>query len=222
VKQPWWAYGLWILAAGAVGLLVSSLFSSVLHVPRNGFLVPYTVIVGAFLDGYRRWSKVDISQYMRHHWGWGFIGAVMVSMVMVVGVLQQPASPRPHGVELLFALVWAGVIYGTLDALLLTVMPVLAIQHMWEQLGIRQHWWGRLASAVAALAASLFVTAAYHWGYAEFRGPGVVQPLIGNALITLGYLLTMHPVTPVVAHVAMHIAAVMHGMESTVQLPPHY
>ena len=56
----------------------------------------------------------------------------------------------------------------------------------------------------------------------EFQGDAIMQPLIGNAIITLGYLLTANPITPIVAHVAMHIAAVLWGMETTVQLPPHY
>jgi hypothetical protein len=56
----------------------------------------------------------------------------------------------------------------------------------------------------------------------EFRGPGPVAPSPGNALITVGYLLTTNLMTPVIAHMAMHVAAVLHGMETTVQLPPHY
>ena len=92
-------------------------------------------------------------------------------------------------------------------------------------------WWahllwvlaaGGVRVMVSALATSLFVTAAYHWGYMEFRGPAPVAPLLGNALITVGYLLTTNLMTPVIAHMAMHIAAVLHGMETTVQLPPHY
>ena len=97
---------MWIIAAGIIGLVVSAIFSDILLLPRNGFLVLYVIIVVLFLYGY----------------------------------------------------VW------------------------WE----------------------------------------VVQPLIGNAMITVGYLLTSHPTTPIGVHVAMHIAAVLHGMETTVQLPPHY
>jgi hypothetical protein len=63
-----------------------------------------------------------------------------------------------------------------------------------------------------ALGASLFVTALYHWGYTAFRGHAVLQPLIENGIITVGYLL----MTPEGAHIAMHIAAMLHGME-----PPH-
>jgi hypothetical protein len=50
----------------------------------------------------------------------------------------------------------------------------------------------------------------------------VIQPLIGNALLTLGFLLTGSPLAAIVGHVIMHAAAVLHGLETTVQLPPHY
>jgi len=66
------------------------------------------------------------------------------------------------------------------------------------------------------------VTATYHLGYPEFRGPAVIQPLIGNVLLTLGFLLTGSPLAAIIGHVIMHAAAVLHGMETTVQLPPHY
>jgi hypothetical protein len=80
----------------------------------------------------------------------------------------------------------------------------------------------RLKWAVLSLIASLGVTAAYHLGFVEFRGPNLVQPLIGNGIVTLSYLLAGNPLAPVISHVAMHVAAVLHGMATTVQLPPHY
>lgn len=50
----------------------------------------------------------------------------------------------------------------------------------------------------------------------------LIQPLIGNAIVTAGYLMARNPMTPLLAHVIMHGAAVAHGMEGTAQLPPHY
>jgi hypothetical protein len=50
----------------------------------------------------------------------------------------------------------------------------------------------------------------------------LIQPLIGNAIVTAGYLLTGSPLAAIISHVIMHGAAVVHGMETTVQLPPHY
>jgi len=78
--------------------------------------------------------------------------------------------------------------------------------------------WGELRLCKHALV----VTAAYHLGYPEFRGPQVVDPLIGNGAMTLGYLLTGNPITAFGAHIALHVASVLHGVETTVTLPPHY
>jgi hypothetical protein len=100
-------------------------------------------------------------------------------------------------------------------------MPVLATFQFFESARSVTGAAGRIFRA-AAMAASLFVTGAYHLGYAEFQGEAIMQPLIGNAIITFGYLLTANPITPIIAHVAMHVAAVLRGIETTVQLPPHY
>ena len=40
--------------------------------------------------------------------------------------------------------------------------------------------------------------------------------------MTLGYLLTNNPLTAILSHIAMHIAGVLHGPASVMQLPPHY
>jgi hypothetical protein len=80
----------------------------------------------------------------------------------------------------------------------------------------------RLRQGSLALAASAFVTAAYHLGYSEFRGSQLRQPLIGNAILTAGYIVSGSMVAPLIGHVIMHGASVLHGMETTTQLPPHY
>ena len=126
----------------------------------------------------------------------------------------------PSGVHLVWALSWLGMIYGIVDGLLLNVMPVWIVYSGQAQDIDSPRL--RLRRVLMALGASLLVTAAYHLGYQEFRGPAVIQPLIGNALLTLGFLLSGSPGTAIVGHVIMHAAAVVHGMETTVQLPPHY
>ena len=90
-----------------------------------------------------------------------------------------------------------------------------------SQTGWIAAWPGKLAVGVLALLASLWVTFAYHWGYPEYRGKQVMAPLIGNGIMSLGYLLTINPISAVGSHIAMHIAGVLHGPESTMQLPPH-
>jgi hypothetical protein len=46
--------------------------------------------------------------------------------------------------------------------------------------------------------------------------------IIGVSVQSLAYLLTRSPLTPVIGHIAMHIAAVLYGINSVSQLPPHY
>jgi hypothetical protein len=41
-------------------------------------------------------------------------------------------------------------------------------------------------------------------------------------VMSLAYLLTRNPVAPVLSHMAMHVAAVLFGLYTAVQLPPHY
>jgi hypothetical protein len=72
------------------------------------------------------------------------------------------------------------------------------------------------------LFASLLVTLAYHLGYFEFRNKSVGLVLVGNTLITLAFLLSGNPFGSIISHTAMHVAAVLQGPETTIQLPPHY
>ena len=36
------------------------------------------------------------------------------------------------------------------------------------------------------------------------------------------HFLTMNPIGAIGGHIAMHIASVLHGINTTTQLPPHY
>jgi hypothetical protein len=161
---------------------------------------------------YAKRGGVDLGHRLRQHRLGGILGGIALGAVVVRGVVSQPASAAPAGWGLALAVVWYGVVYGSADAILLTVIPVAVVG------GDR----GRPRAAAAGLLASLLVTAVYHLGFAEYRGSALVQPLMGNAIITAGYLLTGSPLTPVLGHVIMHTAAVAHGMATTSQLPPHY
>jgi hypothetical protein len=39
--------------------------------------------------------------------------------------------------------------------------------------------------------------------------------------MSVAYTATQNPLAAAVSHVAMHVVAVLHGIDSTVQLPPH-
>lgn len=218
----WWGYVLWIAGAGALSFAISAFFAGVLQLPRALFLVPYVALTLAFLYSYARWSRVNARRVVLRNWGWGLVGAVVVGAFGVNDVLSQPASQAPVGLELVGALLWLGVIYGAVDALLLSILPILATWQGCSALGWTGNWPGRVLTGILAIVASMLVTAAYHVGYPEYRNPHLAGPVIGNSVATLASLLTMSPIAAVFSHIAMHIAAVLHGVESVSQLPPHY
>jgi hypothetical protein len=57
------------------------------------------------------------------------------------------------------------------------------------------------------------------------RGFGVLNiadPLSGNFLVGVGWVLAPHPIISIISHIILHIAAVLAGGEGSVHLPPHY
>lgn len=213
----------WIVAAALLGFAIAAIFAGMFHLPRSIYLIPYVGLVSLFLYAYVRWSGLSIANLIRHNWIWGVIGAVALGMFTVRNILSQPASPRAEGLTLAFDLVWVGVVYGLIDALLLSVLPVLATWGGFSALGWTAHWPGKILVGFIALLASLFVTVCYHLGYPECRvAGGLFGPTLGNGAMSLGYVLTNNPISAMFSHMAMHVAGVLQGPESVIQLPPHY
>lgn len=222
-ERAWGSYLLWVPAAALLGFAIAELFAGLLHLPRSIYLIPYVGFVGLFLYAFLRWSGLSIIYLLRHNWVWGVIAAVLLGMWTVRNILSQPASPRSEGLSLAFDILWSGVVYGLIDALLLSVLPVLATWGAFSNLGWTTHWWGKILAGFIAILLSLFVTISYHLGYPECRvAGGLFGPTLGNGAMTLGYVLTNNPISAIFSHIAMHIAGVLHGPASVVQLPPHY
>lgn len=214
------AHLVWVLAAWAIGFAVSAVFSGIMELSRSWFVLAYLAVAGPFLAAYARWSELDLVALVRRRWMWGVAGAVVVGAFMLWAVQGMDASPRPEGMQLVFDIVWLGLVYGTLDALFLSVLPVVAVWRAFPERTTTVR--GRVAIGAVALVASLVVTATYHYGYVEFRNADIRNPLLANGLFTLGYLLTMNPLTAVIGHVVLHVASVLHGADTTISLPPHY
>jgi hypothetical protein len=215
-------YLLWVVGAGILGFAVAAVCAGLLRLPRPVYLVVYAGLTSVFLYRYAVWSGFDFRIAVRHHWLLGMLGAALFGTFVVRNVLSQPASPHSVGVALAFDLLWLGVIYGALDALLLSVMPIHAVWRAFSTISQVNTWPARLAVGMVALIASLSVTTLYHVGYPEYRGSAVISPDIGNGTMSVAYLATSNPISSVASHIAMHVAAVLHGPETTAQLPPHY
>jgi len=222
IGNEWWIHLLWVLVAGGVGFGITAVFSGWLKLKRAWLVLAYALIAGTFLYTYFRWGQIDLLEELRQRWFLGLAGAVIVGFLMVRNVMSQTSSPRSEGSQLIFDLLWFGVIYGVLDGVFLSVMPLLASWQAFSELGWMGSWLGTVGASLVGLLASSYVTTAYHLGYPEFRGSEVAMPVIGNDIMSLGYILTRNPLSATLSHAAMHVAAVLHGMEATIQLPPHY
>ncbi len=222
VERTWQGYLAWVAAAALVGLATTAIFSGVLELDRDWFLVAYIAVMVPFLTSFVRWSGIEVGELARRNLRLGLVGAVITGGIMVAAVQRMDASPRAEGGALVWDILWLGVVYGTVDALLLNVLPILSVWRASALLGHMTTWTGKIVTGAVGLAASMIVTTAYHLGYAEFRGGDAVDPLVGNSIMSLGYLIFGNPITAIVAHIALHVASVIHGVDTTVTLPPHY
>ncbi len=213
---------LWILYASVLGFTVSAIFAGLLKLPRNIYLLIYIPLVAALFTFFIISNKINVSELLLHNWYWGLIGAVIAGVLVIKNVFSQPSSKRSAGPELVVDIVWPGLTYGLIDALLLSVLPILAVKLTLTDPCWTDSWYGKIGIGIIGLMASFVVTTAYHLGYPEFRGKKVFWPNIGNGLLSLAFILTMNPLAAILPHMAMHVAAMIYGKDSTGQVPPHY
>ena len=210
----------WPVIAGVAGFFTAAVFSSLLHWNREAFVGAWLVVAGLTVAAWVTAGRWSPAVQLRRRWVAGLMVGLVAGALLAFTVTRQPASAAPGGAAAIGPLLWLGLVYGAVDAVMLNVIPVLSLygaRPATELQGV-----GRLRWAGLALLGSLLVTAAYHAGFAEYRGAAMLQPLVGNLIITLTYLLSGSPLAPIAAHVIMHAAAVLHGAATTSQLPPHY
>jgi hypothetical protein len=218
----WQTQLIWLLVAVVGGLAIPAVFAGRLELDRNWFLIPYVLLAGAFVTVYLRSSDVTLGDLLRKNWALTLVFTLLAGGFLVMNVLSQDSSLRSKGAQLIIDVIWQGGVYGALDALLLSVVPVLVVWQSFQAQDQSLSWTQKIALGVLALGASALVTAAYHWGYPEFRGKEVIKPVFGVAISTLAYLITGNPIASIGSHMMMHVAAVLHGPATTIQLPPHY
>lgn len=209
----------WLCGIGVTAFAVPFLFSNILHWPRGLFLVPYNLVIGAETLLYLRWAGFR-ARDLAHHWRAGLVLALAASAFVIASLQRYPSSPAPEGLAFASSLAWVGVAYGGVDALLLNIVPVVMMSSL-AFAAIGRRWLCAALRGTAALVVSAALTLVYHLGYPEFRGPGVASPVLGNVVITATYLVSGNPLAPLLTHIAMHVGAIEHGLETVPQLPPH-
>ena len=204
----------WPLIAASVAGLIAWVSTDLLAWRRDVFLLPYVLSACIILVAFERRERVDVRAMLTRNRGRTAIVTVSAAALMILTVLLQSGAPRAQGDRLVFEIVWDGIAYGAVDGLLLTAIPMVAVTRVRATAG--------LATDALALLASIFVFVVYHLGFAEFRGVALVAPVVAGIVFGATYLACRNPLAPILAHAAMHVAAVLHGPAGTVQLPPHY
>jgi len=213
---------IWILIASLLGFTVAAVFAGWLRLERNVYLLFYIPLVAAFFIAFVILDDLNIKEIFLFNWKWGILGAILSGAFVVKNVLSQPSSERQKGVALISDIIWPGFTYGLVDALLLSVLPILAVKLAITNVALFDSWFGKILFIILGLLASFFATTTYHLGYPEFRGKKVIWPNVGNGVLSLAYLLTMNPLAAILPHITMHIVAMIHGPKTTGQVPPHY
>ena len=217
--MPQWArHAAWFAFAAGVAFAVPFLGVSVLDLQHDLFYLLYFAATACVLLGYVRAEHVDVRRIAGHAWPWSLGLGVVVGIAEIVNVLGRDATDRPDGAYFAFEILWRGVTYGAVDALLLSVLPGLVAYGIFR--GRVGGIVGKLRFTALALPLVLLITATYHLGYPQYREDGVGQPEIGNTIISVPMFATANPIGAVAAHATMHTTAVVHSYETDVFLPP--
>lgn len=211
--------GAWFVIGSAVAFAIPYVGVSQLHLQHDVYYGAYFAVTLALLATYARMEELDVRGLFTRHWLSSLIVGIPVAAFVVWTVFRtDDATSRPQGAYFAFELLWRGVGYGTIDALLLTVFPCVVAYTMLH--GRMTTVFRRARSIAIALPMILVITAVYHLGYPQYRQDGVAKPEIGNTLISVPMLATANPVGSIGAHISMHVTAVTHSYEAKVFLPP--
>lgn len=214
----WLRQGVWFASVASVAFLVPFVGVSVLDLQHDVYYLLYFATTATLLGAYVHVEDVDLRRIVTHAWPWSLGLGLAIGVSQVTNVLGEDATERPSGAYYAFELLWRGVTYGTVDALLLSAFPGLIAYTILR--GRVAGLGGKVRFTALALPLILLITATYHLGYPQYREDGVAMPEVGNTIISVPMLATANPIGSVVAHAAMHTTAVAHVYETPQFLPP--
>jgi hypothetical protein len=209
-----WLVGLFVLGFGAAWLLTDRG-----GMPRSVYIAALALAAGVFTAAYLVWSGTDAGDFVFHRWGWGLLGAAITGAILGLAATRQPAQLPRRGRWLLLALAWEGLVYGTTEGLLLSVLPVLLVWQSGWLAGWRDGG-AALAGVLGLLAGAAFI-GVHHLGYRGFRGRQVFVVIAACSFQSLAYLLTGSILAAVLGHILIHFALVLHGTEMPPYRPGH-
>jgi hypothetical protein len=215
-------HAVWLGAGLVFGFLLSFVLADTLELPRDLFYGIYAASVVTFFLAWARATGQSPGEMLRRRWMPALaLGLVFAGVMALIAVRVEASTARPDGMELVAAVLWRGVVYGLTDGLLLSAFPILAVFAAFAGTKLRERWVGKIAIGLAALAASVAMTASYHLGYSDFRSEKVGRAVSGDLVWSVPTLVTLNPIGAPIAHAGLHVSAVLHSYETDLFLPPH-
>ncbi len=210
---------LWMPAGLFIGFLLPFVFADRLDLPQNLYYLIYFISVISFFILYVRRTELDLQEFLSRHLGWALTLGVMVGIVMMQNVLSRPETTAVEGVGFWWDLFWRGLVYGTVDGLLLFAFPWLVV---WRALEAgKRNYFVKIVAGLAALICILLITTTYHLGYRDFRNKKIIQSAIGSTITSVPTIFSANPIASVISHIFLHITAVVHTPYTEMFLPPH-
>ena len=211
----------WLLGGFALGFLVPFVFADLLGLQRDVYYGVYSVFAFGFFALWARSTDQSLRKMIARRWVLAIVLGLVFAGVMSFIVLRQDATSRPSGLTLASAVMWRGVVYGAADGLLLSSFPILAVFAAFTGNPLRSTTSGKIRIGALALLASIVMTTAYHAGYSDFRSGKIANPIAGDAIWSIPTLVTLNPIAAPIAHIGLHVTAVLHSYNTDLFLPPH-
>jgi hypothetical protein len=209
----------WVVFGVLVGFGASFIFGDLLTLPLDLYYLIYFATVIAFFTVYIKKTDLDLKAWFSRRAVWGILLGLIFGALLVQNVLSRPRTEQFTGVYLAWLIFWRGLVYGAIDGLLLTAFPWVVT---WRACNAEEKPFAmKLAVGFFAWLLILVITTAYHAGYADFRSKKLIQPNVGNTIMSIPTLVSANPIGSPLTHAIMHITAVIHSPKTELFLPPH-
>ncbi len=210
---------IWIAWSVVVGLGTSFIFGDLLTLPVDLYYLIYFGIILTFFSAYIRRTRLNLKEWFSRRLIWGILLGLVFGALMVQNVLSRPETEKFTGAYLAWLIFWRGLLYGAIDGLLLSSFPWTVTLRAFDV--EKRPLGSKIAFSLLAWLFILLMTTSYHLGYSDFRSRKILQPNIGNTIISVPTLVSANPIGSPITHAIMHITAVIYSPKTELFLPPH-